>query len=63
MVDFEYIKLPIPAGYHELLTTIYGDYMTPVQSPPHAFIIDTERSAEEILKELREKEFSRKKRK
>lgn len=27
--DFEEYKMPIPIGYHEILTTIYGDYMTP----------------------------------
>lgn len=28
-VDFEGHKLPVPVGYDELLTRIYGDYMTP----------------------------------
>ena len=28
-VDFENIKVPIPNGFHEYLTQIYGDYMTP----------------------------------
>lgn len=28
---FEYTKMPIPAGYHEVLTSTYGDYM---QFPP-----------------------------
>lgn len=27
--DFAGHKMPVPAGYHEILTTIYGDYMTP----------------------------------
>lgn len=27
--DFEDTKMPVPAGYDEILTTIYGDYMTP----------------------------------
>ena len=26
-MDFEKIKVPVPANYHELLTNIYGDYM------------------------------------
>lgn len=25
--DFEYTKMPIPVGYHEMMTTTYGDYM------------------------------------
>lgn len=27
--DFEDTKMPVPQGYDEILTTIYGDYMTP----------------------------------
>lgn len=27
-VDFENLKLPIPKRYHEILTQVYGDYMT-----------------------------------
>ena len=27
--DFEGEKMPVPVGYDEILTTIYGDYMTP----------------------------------
>lgn len=30
MMPFEEIMVPIPIGYDELLTKIYGDYMTPV---------------------------------
>lgn len=29
-VPFENITIPVPLGYHEILTTYYGDYMTPV---------------------------------
>lgn len=32
-VDFEGHRMPVPVGYDELLTTIYGDYRTP---PPPA---------------------------
>ena len=28
-MDFEYIKIPVPAGYHQILTMQYGDYMMP----------------------------------
>ena len=27
--DFEGYRMPVPSGYDEILTTIYGDYMTP----------------------------------
>jgi lipopolysaccharide cholinephosphotransferase len=27
--DFEGYKMPVPGGYDTILTTIYGDYMTP----------------------------------
>ena len=27
--DFEDVKMPVPVGYDDVLTTIYGDYMTP----------------------------------
>ena len=27
--DFEGYKMPVPGGYDRILTTIYGDYMTP----------------------------------
>ncbi|MCW5953119.1 MAG: LicD family protein [Propionibacteriaceae bacterium] len=42
-VDFEGHRMPVPVGYHELLTTVYGDYRTP--PPPaerglrHQFVI------------------------
>ena len=30
-VPFEMTTIPIPCGYHEILTLIYGDYMEPIQ--------------------------------
>lgn len=30
-VPFEMTTIPIPCGYHEILTLIYGDYLEPVQ--------------------------------
>lgn len=52
MMDFEYIKLPVPKGYDELLTAKYGDYMKPVKSPSThgALNFDPERSYKDILK-------------
>ena len=36
-VDFEGYKMPIPAGYDKILTTIYGDYMTPPPEDKRVF--------------------------
>jgi lipopolysaccharide cholinephosphotransferase len=58
IVDFEYVKLPIPSRYHEILARQYGEnYMTPIQMPTMhgSMIIDTERPSEEVLAELRKK--------
>lgn len=30
---FEDVRIPVPIGYHDILTKYYGDYMTPVQLP------------------------------
>jgi lipopolysaccharide cholinephosphotransferase len=55
-LDFENIKLPAPADYHNVLCVLYGnDYMTPIHSPSdHGDVIfDTNRSFTIVLKELR----------
>lgn len=51
-MDFEYLKMPVPVGYDAILTTHFGDYMTPVKSPSYhgTLIYDTEHSYKEILK-------------
>lgn len=43
-LDFENIKIPVPAGYHEFLSKRYGNYMEPVQIPTThgAVLFDTE---------------------
>ena len=30
-MPFETVTIPVPSGYHEILTALYGDYMTPVR--------------------------------
>lgn len=51
-LDFETIKIPAPAGYHEILTRQYGDYMKPSQiSTSHGNIFfDVEKPYTEYLK-------------
>lgn len=43
-LDFENLKVPVPAGYHEFLSKRYGNYMEPAQVPTtHGNILfDTE---------------------
>ena len=52
---FEYLELPVPSGYDELLRTLYGEYMTPVQAPnQHGEVIfDTDTPADITIKKLR----------
>ena len=55
-LPFEYIMMPVPVGYDEILTTQYGDYMKPVKAPTmHGGFaaIDTEKSYKEYLPCLR----------
>jgi lipopolysaccharide cholinephosphotransferase len=54
MIDFEYIKLPVPCGYHKILSTVYGDYMIPIQSSSahNDVFFDTEHPVEKVLEEL-----------
>lgn len=52
--SFEGLMFPIPVDYDALLTDCYGDYMTPVQfASDHTIVsFDTNRSYQEVLKEL-----------
>ncbi len=55
MLEFEGMAVPAPKGYHEYLTAIYGDYMTPCKQPTaHGHVcFDTRRSYKEVLAEWR----------
>ena len=56
-VDFENIKVPIPAGYDKYLRLMYGDdYMTPKNTPNwHGEVIfDTEHSYIDTLPTIRD---------
>lgn len=44
MMDFEFLKIPVGAGYDHALTLFYGDYMKCVQYPHHSSFFDTDKS-------------------
>ena len=49
-LEFEEHLFPVPSNYHEILTNIFGDYMTPPpveQQKPHHGIIDINFNTEE----------------
>lgn len=51
-VDFEFLKVPIPRSYDEMLTQQYGDYMKPAKAPSmHGgfAILDPERSYKKYI--------------
>lgn len=55
-MPFEDICLPVPSDYDEVLTALYGDYMTPKHSPTsHGgfLVIDAQHSYKDYLKEYR----------
>ena len=54
MMDFEYVQLPVPAGYHEYLSNRYGDYMVPQNIPnTHGGVIfDVGMPYDEYLKRI-----------
>jgi lipopolysaccharide cholinephosphotransferase len=50
--EFEGLRVPMPVGYHRVLTNDYGDYMTPVIEPSlhGSMFFDPNRSYREYLK-------------
>ena len=48
--------MPVPSGFHHVLTKQYGDYMTPVQGGSYHggyWKVDTTTSYEEFIPELK----------
>ncbi|MBR4814960.1 MAG: LicD family protein [Paludibacteraceae bacterium] len=57
-LPFEDIEMPVPKGYDVVLSTLYGDYMSPVKQPTYHggfLVLDPERSYQPYLNELRKK--------
>lgn len=56
-VDFEYIKIPVPSEYDEVLRDQYGDYKTPVKCPTlHGSVVfDCDRDYTAVIKGLKAK--------
>lgn len=64
-LPFEDIMMPVPKEYDKILTTLYGDYMTPSNAPtahgsvifdtdhPYAEVLDKMRSAASIFTKLK----------
>ena len=51
-MPFEDIMMPVPSGYHEILTMQFGDYMTPVKAPSYHgefLFLDTEKPYQEFF--------------
>ena len=60
MMPFENIELPVPKEFDKILTSCYGDYMTPVQAPSYHggfAVLDADHSYKEYLPELRKKYY------
>ena len=55
MMNFEFMKVPVAAGYDRILTGQYGDWRTPKQggSVHGGILFDTERSYREVLDDIR----------
>ena len=57
-LPFEFLSIPVPAGYEEILDLFFGDWRTPLQiSSGHGgMIFDTSRSYIQYLGELKERQ-------
>lgn len=55
LMDFEYLQMPVPRGYDNLLRQMFGDYMTPVKAPTlHGTIIfDADTPADITIRKLK----------
>lgn len=55
IMPFFDLKIPVPKGYHEILTTVYGDYMKPVKGGAlHSmFLIDCDKSYKDVMAEMK----------
>jgi lipopolysaccharide cholinephosphotransferase len=51
-VPFENLMISVPNGYHEILTAMYGDYMTPSRDAGRAHGYPFYKKQEEYLKKL-----------
>lgn len=49
MMDFEFLKIPVGAGYDHALSHYYGDYMKCVRYPHHSAFFDTDKSYKEYI--------------
>lgn len=57
-LPFEGIDIPVPKDYDLVLSILYGDYMKPVKNPTYHggfLVVDTEKTYEPYLTELRKK--------
>jgi lipopolysaccharide cholinephosphotransferase len=61
IVDFEYMKMPVPLGYEQILKSIYGDYnkLPPVEErgKRHAIFFDPDKPYKEYTGRLTRTEF------
>lgn len=56
LLPFEDIQMPVPSGFHQILSKQYGDYMTPVQEGSYHggfWKLDPTTSYEEYLPEMK----------
>jgi hypothetical protein len=61
IVDFEYMKIPVPVDYEQILQSVYGDYnkLPPIaeRGKRHAIFFDPDKSYKEYTGRLTRAEF------